>query len=176
MNKEILESRPRPEKPKRKRNGCIPTHRRLEYAHGYILLGMLRDAAEELRAIDGEDRLDPKVLDLLMDLYHNCRQWSRLASAARKHTELWPGNEQGWVMWARALRHTGRLTDARNVLQRGAPLLDTPGAVLHYQLACCNSLLGEANEAKRELELSLQIDGTMRVKALNDSDLKGLWA
>jgi len=176
MKKTLMDPRFRPTKPKRGRTACVPTHRRLEYAHGYILLGMLREAAEELRAIEGEDRCDPKVVDLLMDLYLNSRQWTRLAVAARQHTELWPGAEQGWIMWALALRQVGRLPDAKAVLQRGAPLLDVPGAGLHYQLACCNSLLGEPGEARRELELSLQIDSSMRHKALNDADLKGLWS
>jgi predicted Zn-dependent protease len=176
MKKTLMNPRFRPSPSKRKGGSCVPTHRRLEYAHGYILLGMLRKAADELRALEADDRSEPKVMDLLMDLYLGSEQWSRLAVIARQHTEMWPGVEQGWVMWAHALRSVGRLADARAVLQRGAPLLEAPGAALHYQLACCNSLLGEPAEARRELELSLQIDGSMRVKALTDADLKGLWA
>lgn len=107
---------------RRARIRSIPTARRLEYANGYILLGMLHAAADELQLIRAKDRAEPEVLELLMELYKSSRRWRRLVATARQHAELWPGKKEGWVMWAQALRHSGRPTAARSVLRRGRAL------------------------------------------------------
>ena len=40
----------------------IPTARHLSYARGYIGLGMVNEASDELEAIDWDDRMKPEVL------------------------------------------------------------------------------------------------------------------
>ena len=40
----------------------IPTTRHLQYARGYIGLGMDAEASDELEAIDWDDRMKPEVL------------------------------------------------------------------------------------------------------------------
>ena len=40
----------------------IPTTRRLEYARGYIELGMVDQASDELEAIGWDDWMKPEVL------------------------------------------------------------------------------------------------------------------
>lgn len=40
----------------------ILTSRRLQYARGYIELGMVNEASDELEAIDWDDRTKPEVL------------------------------------------------------------------------------------------------------------------
>jgi len=40
----------------------IPTTRHLQFARGYIELGMVSEAIDELEAIDWDDRLKPEVL------------------------------------------------------------------------------------------------------------------
>jgi hypothetical protein len=39
-----------------------PTARHLEYARGYVGLGMVNEASDELEAIDWDDRMKPEVL------------------------------------------------------------------------------------------------------------------
>ena len=40
----------------------IPTTRHLSYARGYIALGMVNEASDELEAIDWDDRMKFEVL------------------------------------------------------------------------------------------------------------------
>jgi len=40
----------------------IPTARHLQYARGYIDLGMVNEASDELETIDWDDRMKPEVL------------------------------------------------------------------------------------------------------------------
>ncbi len=120
MNPSIAHpQRPTDERRRRARIRSISTARRLEYANGYIMLGLLNAAADELQLIRAKDRAEPEVLELLMELYKTSHRWRRLVATARQHAKLWPGKKEGWVMWAQGLRHSGRPTAARSVLRRG---------------------------------------------------------
>ena len=44
-----------------------PTSRHLEYARGFIDLGMVNEASDELEAIDWDDRMKPVVLVMHLD-------------------------------------------------------------------------------------------------------------
>ena len=57
----------------------IPTSRHLQYARGYIDLGMVNEASDELEAIDWDDRLKPEVLAMRVDLYHAAKNWELMA-------------------------------------------------------------------------------------------------
>ena len=47
----------------------ISTARRIEHANAYLALGLLNEAADELEAIEGLDRLSPAVMSVRCDLY-----------------------------------------------------------------------------------------------------------
>ena len=51
----------------------IPIKRHLEYASGYLALGMLNEASDELEMIQGDEALSADVMRLRIDLY-----WSGL--------------------------------------------------------------------------------------------------
>ncbi len=46
----------------RRLRAVIPTSRHLEYTRGYIDLGMVNEASDELEAIDWDDRMKQEVL------------------------------------------------------------------------------------------------------------------
>ena len=50
-------------------SGVTLTARRLQFANGYIDLGMVNEASDELEAIDWDDRLNPEILAVLVALY-----------------------------------------------------------------------------------------------------------
>ena len=52
----------------------IPNSFHLEYASGYLTLGMLDDASDELEKIDGDARLSVDVLGLRVDLYYQAKE------------------------------------------------------------------------------------------------------
>ena len=53
----------------------ISTARHLHYARCYIGLGMVNEASDELEAIGWDDHMKPKVLAMLVDLYHAAKNW-----------------------------------------------------------------------------------------------------
>jgi len=60
----------------------IPTSRHLQYARGYIDLGMVNEASDELEAIDWDDRMKPEVLVMRVDLYHAAKNWELMRDIA----------------------------------------------------------------------------------------------
>ncbi len=153
----------------------IPTHRRLEYASGYLTLGLLREAATELSCIQGPEAQSAPVLHLRVDLYHQSEQWPQLAQIAETLAQLVPKKDQGWISWAFALRELNRVEEAREVLLSAELLHGKTSAVLHYNLACYACLLGDRQEAMRRLIKACAMDEEFRQGALDDPDLKPLW-
>ena len=152
----------------------IPTQRRLEYASGYLALGMAREAAAELRAIEPADASSTDVLLLWIALFHETKQWSRLATVAKKAARLNPTADQGWISWAYALRELERVEEAQAVLREAEPQLAESCAVLHYNLACYACLLGDKAEARRRLAQAIELDADYRESARTDPDFTAM--
>ena len=153
----------------------IPSRRHLQYAAGFIELGMMKDATKELRAIRHADQSTPKVLSGWIDLHMQARQWKKLIIVSRKLSALLPGDDQGWISWAFALRELQRIKEARAILLKALPIVGKTCDVLHYNLACYECLLGNMAEAKRYLNTATHKDRQWKTAALDDPDLKGLW-
>jgi len=82
----------------------IPTTRHLQYANGYIDLGMVDEASDELEAIDWDDRMIPEVLAVRVDLYHAAKNWELMRDIASHLAESMPDQSDNWMHWAFALR------------------------------------------------------------------------
>ena len=153
----------------------IPTRRRLEYASGYLMLGLLREAATELACIKGKEAQSAPVLRLRVDLYHQSKQWPQLARVAETLAQLVPKKDQGWISWAFALRELNRVEEAQEVLLSAELLHGKTSAVLHYNLACYACLLGHREDAMRRLIKACAMDAEFKLGALDDPDLEPLW-
>jgi hypothetical protein len=153
----------------------IPTRRHLEYATGYLELGLPAAAAEELEAITGPDRLSAEVMQVRANLYLQTGQWDLLLAVARELTRLRPEDEHGWIHAAYALRELERIVEAKAVLLEAEPRHGTACALLHYNLACYHCLLGELPAAKTRLAIACRMNGEWKKSALDDRDLSALW-
>ncbi len=150
------------------------TTRRLRHADGYITLGLLTEASDELEAIEGLDRLSPEVMDLRCDLYLAARNWELLLAVSRELIRARPSDGKGWIQTARALRELDRVPEARTVLAE-AVRSHAVCSRLHYQLASCHCLLGDLALARESLRRACQLDPELKMKALDDPDLRALW-
>jgi len=155
--------------------GNIPTSRRLEYAQGYLELGLIGDAADELEAIDGEDRLSTPVLVVRCDLYMAAEQWDMVDAMAKAVTTRNPEIESVWIHWACAVRQLKGLEEAKATLLAAEPYHGKACAILHYNLGCYLSVLGDQVEARRRVGIACKMDESFKEMALDDPDLKGLW-
>ena len=152
----------------------IPTRRHLEFASGYLELGMVTEAADELEAITGPDRLSAGVMRVRADLYMEGQEWELLLAVARELARLRPDEEKGWIYSAYALRELGRIGEAKAVLLEAEPRHGAVCAVLHYNLACYHCLLGELAEAKRRLAMACRMNAEWKAAALQDADLTAM--
>jgi tetratricopeptide (TPR) repeat protein len=152
----------------------ISTRRRLEYVKGYLALGMLAHAVQELSEIELKDRFIPRVVEARMDLLCEAKQWSHLVSLARDYSHLRPCQEKGRIMWAYALRELNRVREARAVLMEVDAIIGKSSALLHYNLGCYHCLLGELDQAKQRLAKAFRMDEELRFSAMSDADLKTL--
>lgn len=150
------------------------TIRHLRYASGYLNLGMLTEASNELEAIEGYDRLADEVLVLRSNLYTQARQWDLLAAVARELARRSPDYEQAWLDWSHALREMDRVADAKAVLVEAEQWHGKSGS-LHFNLACYHSLLGELDEARKRLRRACRKGRKWKEAAFANPDLKALW-
>ena len=153
----------------------IPTRRRLEYANGYLLLGMVQEAAGELAQIGREDVQKPEVRAAMVDLHLAQGNWALMAEGAEGLAADNPDEAQWWVHWAYALRELQLVKEAKVVALRGLERhSDEP--ILHFNLACYLSLLGEYDPASDHLNRAISLDERFQEESVQDPDLAGLWA
>ena len=152
----------------------IPTGRRLQFARGYIGLGMLDEAARELDAILAVDRPKPEVTSVWVDLHMEAKRWVQLERVGRTFARSQPQEDKGWISWAYALRELNRIEEAKAVLLEAEPLHGRTCGVLHYNLACYACLLGDRTEAKRRLAMACKMNREWKTAALDDPDLAAM--
>ena len=81
-----------------------------------------------------------------------------------------PDNHTGFIQGAYCLHQLGRTVEAIDHIQSGPEsLLDEP--VYFYNLACYELALGKSQAAMTWLRQSIEMDRTLRGKALTDPDL-----
>ncbi len=147
------------------------TARRLRHASGYLGLGMVAQAALELDAVDPADRESADVLATRVELLLEIKAWLPLSELAEHLAQVAPQVEQGWIHWAYALRELERIEEAKAVLLAAEPFHGKTCAVLHYNLACYECLLGNLPNAKRRLRTAIERDAHWKEAALTDPDL-----
>ncbi len=152
----------------------IRTATRLQYASGYLDLGMNKEAAQELDAIEEKEKFQGQYLTVRIRLYLNIKKWKRMEQAAMQLSKLEPKNPYGWVNWAYALRERNRIKEAMNVAESGLEFVPEE-AVLWFNFACYCSLLGEVEDASLHLDEAVRLDKAFEAEAVNDPDLDNLW-
>ena len=154
----------------------IPTSKRVSYALGYLGLGLIEQASEELEAVEGDDRLSIPVMLARIELYMAAKNWDLLIAVAKGVARADPSHEQAWIGWAYALRCLERTAEARAVLLEAEPHHGKQSALLHYNLACYECLLGDMAKAKTRLRRACKMGGTeFKTLALDDPDLQAMW-
>jgi tetratricopeptide (TPR) repeat protein len=152
----------------------ISTARHIEHATGFLALGLLEAASEELEAIEGPDRLSPEVMSVRCDLYMMAKDWELLLAVARELTRSRPSDEKGWIHAGIALRKLDRIAEARAVLLEAKPR-HVRSAQLHYNLGCYHCLLGEMDKARERVRRACRINKEFKQAALDEPDLQAIW-
>jgi predicted Zn-dependent protease len=152
----------------------ISTSRRLEYAQGYLTLGLVAEATAELEAISAEDRLSDEVLEVTIDLHSMQQQWDLAVIAAQEFARRHPDDPKGWISWAFALRRLKNIPEAELILLEGEKRIGGTCALIHYNLACYRCQLGDRTGALQRLTLACSMEPHWKTAALDDPDLTPL--
>jgi hypothetical protein len=149
--------------------------KRVAYALGYIELGLVNHAADELEAVEGEDRLSLPVMLARIELYMEAKNWELLVAVAKAVARADRDQERAWIGWAYGLRCLEQVAEARAVLLEADAHHGKTCALLHYNLACYECLLGDTKAAMVRLRRARKLGGKQfKAMALDDEDLKAM--
>jgi len=149
------------------------TVRRLSYAEGYLMLGLAKQAAEELADVPPEANEALPVLKLRLGLELARAAWVAAAGLARDLCEREPRDASHWIQRAYATRRGDSLAAAREILWRGLTLHPRE-ATIHFNLACYEAQLGHLDIARAYLAGSVRLDPSFAELARTDPDLAPL--
>ena len=149
--------------------------RHLSAAHGYLELGLPLEAWNELEAIEPPPRrVELPVLGLRVAIFHALERWGPMAEVCRHLVTVQPG-ELPWVMWlALATRHHEGIPAARDILLAAMVRFPKAGAI-SFNLACYAAQSGDLEDAKDCLRRALELDESLKLRALDEPDLAPLW-
>lgn len=142
---------------------------------GYIELGLIAQAAAELRAIPPAERSLPEVLPARMAVLQAQEKWGPLRHAARAWVKHEPEEPAGWVTWAYATRRAVSLEAAERILLE-AVQRHPREATIHFNLGCYASLRGDQEAARRHVARAIGLEKSFVELAKTDPDLAGLRA
>ena len=161
---------------------CLPqmeltdTDKRLLLAaQGWLELGLLSEAFEELDNLDPSRRVHPEVLKVRWSLYQSAKKWHDAAKVARMLIDVFAGEFDGWWMFSFAMHEAGHTQEAYDSLVSVRAKFSGE-YLLHYNLGCYLARLGRLEEARGSLRAAFGLNSEMRANAIKDPDLKPLWA
>lgn len=146
----------------------------LEPALGYLALGMHQDAWDELEALPPELRVDDRVLEIRISIYHALKKWESARILAESLASRSPEEVGWWILWAYSLRREKSVAAARAVLLE-ASVIHPDEALIPYNLACYSCVEGDLIGANGFLNMAFSMDKDLRQVALDDPDLEPIF-
>ena len=150
------------------------SQRHLEAAVGYLQLGLLEDANEEIEQLASAEKTSPGVLRLRAAIYMQMNSWDLLREVAGFLVENIPQDSQHWIWHAYATRRVTSINEAEEILLRAVES-HPQEAMIHFNLACYAAQTGKLEEARGRLEEAIRLAPEVRAQALDDPDLEPLW-
>jgi predicted Zn-dependent protease len=154
-----------------------PDFFRVQAAEGWLGLGDVESADDELREISPSERTHPAVLTVRYQIYAHAKQWDQAVDVAHDLAKTLPEKSFAWINLAYATRRKtgGSIPEAKKILLGAEPKF--PAEYLFpYNLACYCSQLGEWKQAEQWLKKAAKIDNAaVKKMAVDDHDLKPLW-
>lgn len=144
--------------------------RTIQAVSGYLDLGMLLEAWDELETLAPDERLNNEVISLRIEILHRLEKWESSRILAESMAAKFPKNPDWWIAWAYALRREKDIHEARGVLWEAVQRHPSV-ALISYNLGCYASVLGELDEAKKLLHRAFAIEPELKMTALDDPDL-----
>jgi predicted Zn-dependent protease len=143
-------------------------------AHGYHELGMHEDAWKTLDNLPPEDKADPIVILLRLDILLALHRLEDAVALGTGACRQWPTMASFFVKTVAALMELNDHEKAKDLLLAGPPSLQQKAAYW-YNLARCHGRLGDVDRGRKCLWECINRDKNFRAKALDDPDLEPVW-
>jgi Tfp pilus assembly protein PilF len=148
--------------------------RHLRAAIGFIELGMIAEADEEIESLPPEDKNRREVLEVRLEIYRESKAWSLMEVVARELWKRHPEEPDYWTNFAWVLRRSDSMVAARDISLEAVERF--PGdAMAHLNLGCYACQLGDLASAKKFVGDAIKLDAKLKLTALDDTDLEPLW-
>ncbi len=144
-------------------------------SEGYLELGLIKEAMDELEKLVGDDRTKPSVSVLRWRIFSAAKEWGSALDVAKQLVSLVPQEPVYWVWAAISARQAESLT-AAVLLLRVARLCHSDSPLVQYRLACYEAQSGHFVAASECLRSALQLMPSLQQTALQEQDLQPLWA
>jgi Flp pilus assembly protein TadD len=152
---------------------------RLNAALGWLGLNSPAEARAELEAIAPARQSHPAVLEARWLLHAHEKNWRDALAVAECQVAVQPDDPSGWLHRAYALRRVsgGGLSQAWDALWPAAEKFPKE-PVIAYNLSCYACQMNQLDVSRHWFERAVAAGGkeTIRKMALEDEDLKPLWA
>ncbi|MGV3771601.1 MAG: tetratricopeptide repeat protein [Verrucomicrobiales bacterium] len=149
----------------------LPDHdtTHLQAAEGWMELGNLSEATEELEQITPENERHPDVLELSCRILQAGGKWEWSLPTLETLTKQFPNRLNPWLLQARALHALGKTHLAYHLLVDVVELFPE-NQTIRYDIACYAAQRGLLEEAVEWLRIVFKNDGdgAYRKKALED--------
>ena len=153
----------------------VEVQRQVSAAEGWLGLGSITAANDELEEIPAAMRAHPKVLLVRLLIYSEAKKWEACLDIANAIVRVAPEMEDAWLRRSFALHELKRTKDAYDFL---LPALERfkDAWLIPYNLACYSCQLGRIPEAENWLSQAFEIGGNdAKCAAIDDEDLEPLW-
>jgi Tfp pilus assembly protein PilF len=149
-------------------------HRNLQAAVGYLELGMLVEANEEIENLAPYLKTSSAVLGVRLEIYRAAEKWSLMEVVARELLNRHQDEPVYWNDLAWAVRRADSIKAAQDILLEAVERF--PGdAMTNYNLGCYSCQLGDIDQAKERVRRAIELDAKFKMMALDDPDLEPLW-
>jgi predicted Zn-dependent protease len=147
---------------------------KVEAAHGFHELGLHHDAWTVLDDLPAEDKAHPLVILLRLDILIALDRWDDAVALGTGACRQWPIIDGFFLKTATALMELQDHQKAKLLLLAGPESLHEK-AIYWYDLACCQCRTGEIALAKESIVQCFNREESLRMRALYDPDLEGIW-
>ncbi len=127
-------------------------------------MGLLEDAANKLEDLPSHFKTTAEVIALHVRIFVADGEFLKASFLAETLSLSEPESSQKAINVAWLKYQAGAYTEAQQWLNR----VKSDTAAFHYLKAQCHGRLGENSEMKSALHLALELDGSLKMKALDD--------
>ena len=148
--------------------------RHLQAAIGYLELGMLVEANDEIENLSPELKNSSSALGVRLEIYRSAKKWGLMEVVAK---ELWKRHQDQPIFWnhlAFAVRRSSGLEEAHKILSEALEKYPDDDLTL-FNFGCYECQLGNLESAKKLVGAAIKIDHNWKIHALTDPDLVPLW-